>query len=691
MYIALIGPAGKKYVYLKRAYRKNGKSCSEIVENFGKLDDLLDKNPNAIEELRKKYHDMTHQTQIEGLKKAEQILAGESIYAQPSNIGQIQISYSNYILKSLWNNDLNLRRAFIYLQNQYYSKLPYNINTVISALIYLKTYKPNSIKALYREKANLLGAPFEDISLNQLYDSLTILAKHKTYLMQFINKRLDDLLHRKHRLIFFDITNIYFETALSDEEKEIKREDADKNLKKVIKQAIEDKDIKVKKGITEENYDYENASKNLQSEIRGAQYLRMRGKSKEKRTDLPLISIALIIDENAIPVDFEVFAGNRSEYKSMSESIEEFRKKYNIKDVVVVADRGINSALNLQKLLDKGYGFIVAQKVSNLKEEILNKIFDEKGYVEIGTKKDNNGEIRKRKVIDWVKEDEKKKIKVSCKLVVTYDSMKEKRDLAFIIDKEKKAKEAVINNKKPTKRTIWASFINTPEKQGTEKKQVTLNQEAIDLAKKLCGYSAVVYHNVPKTEDNINNTEGLTDKEMEEAYQHLVQIEDCFRVMKTNLNLHPVYVWTEDHIKGHVTSCILALILLRRLQMRTKEKGQELTINEIQKGLKEAYLGMQIKGKEEGTAIFNRISWNDDMYKGKEHLSPKTLKQKEKELFGKPELSLSDQLMRAVDLTPIPGTCDRFTLAKCINTKFKSDQSLIDSHVYHRYADSVSG
>jgi hypothetical protein len=95
--------------------------------------------------------------------------------------------------------------------------------------------------------------------------------------------------------------------------------------------------------------------------------------------------------------------------------------------------------------------------------------------------------------------------------------------------------------------------------------------------------------------------------------------------------------------------------------MRTKEKGQELTINEIQKVLKEAYLGMQIKGKEEGTAIFNRISWNDDMYKGKEHLSPKTLKQKEKELFGKPELSLSDQLMRAVDLTPIPGTCDRFT------------------------------
>ena len=69
MYIALVGPANKKYVYQKRAYRKNGKSCSEIVENFGRLDDLLAHNPSALEELQGKYREVTRQTQIEELKK----------------------------------------------------------------------------------------------------------------------------------------------------------------------------------------------------------------------------------------------------------------------------------------------------------------------------------------------------------------------------------------------------------------------------------------------------------------------------------------------------------------------------------------------------------------------------------------------------------------------------------------------
>ena len=79
---------------------------------------------------------------------------------------------------------------------------------------------------------------------------------------------------------------------------------------------------------------------------------RTKRPSKEHRYDLLLISIAMIVDENAIPVDFEVYSGCKSEYRSMPPKIKNMKEKYGIKDVIVVADRGINSVNNLKMLLD---------------------------------------------------------------------------------------------------------------------------------------------------------------------------------------------------------------------------------------------------------------------------------------------------------------------------------------------------
>lgn len=72
--------------------------------------------------------------------------------------------------------------------------------------------------------------------------------------------------------------------------------------------------------------------------------MRMRGPSKEHRSDLPLVSIALVIDKNGFPMDFEVFKGNSSEYRTMESTIRKLKDKYNIGHAIVVADRGLNSA-----------------------------------------------------------------------------------------------------------------------------------------------------------------------------------------------------------------------------------------------------------------------------------------------------------------------------------------------------------
>ena len=92
-------------------------------------------------------------------------------------------------------------------------------------------------------------------------------------------------------------------------------------------------------------------------------------KVKEHRSDLPLVSIALVIDEFGFPLDYEIYSGCSSEFNTMKQSIDNLKNRYGIKDAVIVADRGLNSVANLKMLQDMKFGFLVAQKISNLSSE----------------------------------------------------------------------------------------------------------------------------------------------------------------------------------------------------------------------------------------------------------------------------------------------------------------------------------
>ena len=108
--------------------------------------------------------------------------------------------------------------------------------------------------------------------------------------------------------------------------------------------------------------------------------VRRRGPSKESRFAQPIVSIALVIDEQGIPMDFEIYKGNSSEFKTMAKSIEKLQKKFNVKNSYIVADRGLNSTENLNMLLNKQLGFVVAQKVSNLSKDLEKQMLNLDDY-----------------------------------------------------------------------------------------------------------------------------------------------------------------------------------------------------------------------------------------------------------------------------------------------------------------------
>ena len=197
--------------------------------------------------------------------------------------------------------------------------------------------------------------------------------------------------------------------------------------------------------------------------------------------------------------------------------IEKIKERYKVKNTVVVADRGLHSTDNLKMLLDNGYGFIVAQKVSNLSDEIKTLMFDDSGYSAL---KDIPFEKYRYRVIDDFKKCSSKTGDcVSCKLIISYSADRYERDIKQLESDKEKAMEAVQRQTIITcsKRT-WGTMVEV--KDSTGGKAVAFNQAQYERLRQLCGYSAIVYHKAPS-----DSTSDISNEQISQAYHQLVKIE----------------------------------------------------------------------------------------------------------------------------------------------------------------------
>ncbi len=130
--------------------------------------------------------------------------------------------------------------------------------------------------------------------------------------------------------MFYDVTNTYFESALTDEERGYEQMDYHERLFEALIEEVQAGNLEASL-LEEDEIDLCKIPSDVWARIESKKlrYLRMRGSSKEHRTDLPLVSVALVIDKNGFPMDFEVFAGNSSEFKTMAQAIDTLQKKYN--------------------------------------------------------------------------------------------------------------------------------------------------------------------------------------------------------------------------------------------------------------------------------------------------------------------------------------------------------------------------
>ncbi len=673
MYVSTFksGKDGKNtYVRLMESYRDdNGTVRKRVVKKLGRLEDMLAKDPMALEKLKEQYSDeraakkrATVETKLETLSKIIS-LPNE---AGSSNMPYPLLRYGLYPLRKIWNDVLNFPKKIKYLQKSRTSRR-YDLN---DALLYLTAHKamnPTSILGAFEDKDNYIGDPAGGLSLDQMYDAYSFADEVKEDIFEWVNRRMDEAFgHDRATLIFYDVTNVYFESPLTDEERELERSDFADNVLEMAREARA-------QGTLDGSCfsDGQLVPENLPAWFWEAvsdekiQYLKMRGPSKEHRFDLPLVSIALVIDKNGFPMDFAVYSGNASEFKTMGKSITALREKYDIGGAVVVADRGLNSLSNLEMLTESGLGFLMAQKVTQFNAGLTALMLDRSRYKPINKEDPDIGGYQI--IENWEKTGSGQNKSMECTLVLTYNEARRKRDEAILenwVNIVKKKKAAGV--KLGPRRTGWASLAKTED--GTDQPIIGVDEDVLEGKRRLCGFAAMVYKKARGTEGT-----PLSGADIASVYHRLNGIEECFRIMKSNLGLRPMYVWTDRSVRGHVTICVLALLLVRLLQQKLKMQGHSLSIDQLCSTLRNASV-LAMQGNE-GEEAFILAGGSPEVRHGRHAMKTKDLVK----MIQKGQLTVSHEaeVMKACGLRPLPRICNRHELARCLGTRFSGIEEVV--------------
>lgn len=639
MYLVIRGDRlyeGYSIVYTTKSGKKSTKGC--IGKALGSKSELLAKDPLALEKLRAELKKRSAPNQA--TERTKQLLE-EIPKKRPSlpYAGEPVLCYANYILKPIWNETLKLKALVRYRQSK--TDIEFDAEALLWQTVVNRIVSPSSHLKHYRSQTNWLGNSLAETNLRSLYRMLSFAARIKKPILRGLNKALNQAMPRDLSVVFYDVTNTWFETVWDDEHQ--------------WAMEVEKQLSALPSGATSEE------RRQLIEKLERARTssLRMRGPSKECRKD-PIVSIAMVVDKDGIPIDFRVYPGNSSEKTTMKCSIDELAKTYKITNAVVVADNGLNTNANLIRLVKENQGFLLAHSLSKAKQGSVDEWLKDTGW-----QWDKEKE-RKIKIIPSSLIDEDGVVQTNYRMVIGWSEKRYREDMFKIEMHEQGAREAIAHHAKLPLATFgWKKYIET----GKNKAQ-KINEKKLAKDKKLAGYYAYLFKDSREFDKEwvklpAEEKKELSGWEIIEQYKKQAQIEECFRIMKTNFNLRPMYVYTDEHIEAQVLICVLALILLRILSKKLKLAGSPMTTEQILAALNTAKLSVQLD--KEQPALYRPLRQILRRPKDDDPHAPI-------HLYEETDLS---RIMNCVDLTPLPPVADKNELAHCLKTRFDTDKEAL--------------
>ena len=492
--------------YISKGYvNDKGVSTSVIVRKLGTLKELLPEHGPTRDDVMAWAKE---EARLETLK-----------YKQEQEEKQIKLTF-NADRQLDYGRQTFYRGGYLFLQSVYYQMqmnkicrklkqkymFKYDINAILSDLIYARILEPCSKRSSYKVASEFLESP--SYELHDVYRALDVLGAECDMIQAEVYKNSHFLGQRNDKVLYYDCSNYYFETEQEDGSKKY-------------------------------------------------------GKSKEHRPN-PIIQMGLFMDGDGIPLAFSLFPGNANEQTSLKPLEKKVLEQFGCRKFIYCSDAGLGSEAIREYNHMGERAYIVTQSIKKLKKEEKEWALSPQGFKRVCD--DKPVDLTKLPEDDkglYYKDEPYTTKKLHQRLIITY-SPKYALYQKSIRDKQVKRAEKMLetgNAKKNRKNpNDPARFIG--------KMAVTEDGEAADIKQYLdedkiaeeAQYDGLYAVCTDLLDDEVSDILKVSEARW--------QIEECFRIMKTDFSARPVYLQDENRIKAHFLICFLALIIYRYLEKK---------------------------------------------------------------------------------------------------------------------------
>ncbi len=402
----------------------------------------------------------------------------------------------------------------------------YNLNSILSRLIYTRILYPASKLSSYKDSRRFIEQPY--FELHQIYRALSVLAGESDYIQFRLFKNTMAIQKRRTEVIYYDCTNFYFEIEETEDDKQL-------------------------------------------------------GISKENRP-LPIVEMGLFMDRDGIPLAFCINPGNESKQLSLIPLEKKLMEKFDMSQFIVCTDAGLSSNTNRYfnnyDKADATRDFITTQSVKKLKAHLKKWALAPEGWRLCGSDGQSTYHIKDldeeeclnriyyksrwiKEKVDVTMDGQSRKVELEQQLIVTY-SIKYRNYLRSIrsrqVERARKAVEAGAKAVERKRQNDPKRFIRidhaTEDGKAAEHTACYIDEDTIAKEEQYDGFYAVCTSLADRAESIIK------------VNQRRWEIEECFRIMKSGFQARPVYLKLQDRIVAHFITCFISLIVYRYLERK---------------------------------------------------------------------------------------------------------------------------
>lgn len=497
---------GRIYLSIVQSYRdKNSKyPKATTLKSLGYLDELEKEYDDPIAFFTEEIKQMNEQREADQSPLTFSISKGERIQADSVNRKNF-----GYAALSKIYHELDIDTFLI--NRQRHSKDEYDANSIMKLLVFARLLYPASKKKTYENKEVFFEKT--DFSLDDVYRCLSFFNKHKDALQLWIHERIKQQYDRNTSLVYYDVTNYYFEIDEADE-------------------------------------------------------LRKKGVSKEHRPD-PIVQMGLFMDTDGIPITYGLHPGNMLDKQTLIPMLGKIQRDFSLGRIIVVADKGMTTGDNIWYTLSAKNGYVLSYSIRGADQKFKNYVLDQRDYVSKSDDFKIKSRLYPREITVTSRNGKKMKKTVDEKQVIFYSekfALKAKADRAPVLEK---AKNLIHNPSQYNRATShgavkYVKNLAFDSKTGEileDSKHLLLDEEKLRQEEELDGYYAIVTSEYKESDERII-----------EIYRGLWKIEESFKITKSDFESRPVFLSTREHIEAHFLTCFVSLVIARILEHRLKGK-----------------------------------------------------------------------------------------------------------------------